>query len=831
VATIIGMLTDRQKEVADRLQHFMQDQGGKWGNYVSVKRFGEELFGEENYFPINSDGRHLAANADEHPSAASLYALLNMGFTKATTEGANNRLVLYSIFDVFANHMASMAQYNAFALPVVDAIKWFNYQQKSEPDEDGHRFVVGSVRDQMDRVYGVPEETRPGSGRQGYAQTFVINILKAFNGTEAQGVPTDATGMNALRQYNMAQVAFNLRVIVQQPLAITRAALLVDYGSILKGMKLKPSEIRKNIQEMQHHSGIAAWKGLGFYDVNISRGLTDIIKHNATALDKINEVGMWGAEKADLMTWAGIWSACKEEVIRKQKLTPKSEGFYEAVTQLFEDVIYKTQVVDSVLTKNEYMRSKGFFARATGSFMSEPTTTASMLIDAYDKFHSDMQKGMTRQQAWKKNSKMIVRTAYVYGVSAALLAAVQAVADSFRDDDDYQEWYEKWLEAFGGNLVDEVMPLNKLPLLSDFYDVAKELLSVFGVDTYGNPPQSVFMQWYDSLVKGTQILYDKIKGVDTNYTWYGGAYKLLQAASGMTGLPMAAATREIVTAWNNTVGAIAPSLKVKTYEAGEKNEIKYAYQDGYLTYEEAVQQLIQQGLVDNEYEAYWTVQGWEAGTGYSRYDAIYDAVLNGDDIEAAMAELTSHGYKEDDVLSQVKSQIGKWYYDNKSKVRITKQQAIDMLTKYTDMSGEDITDTVNKWSSKVVTGIAYDDIDDHFMAGKITGARAKEMYIRYGGMAEEKAHEKVYALEFQKAHPDCDGISYAAIEKYETYCEEKGVEAKVFYDVWKHKNADGVLKAEAMEYIHTLDLSKAQKNSLYYAMGWAKSELYKAPWN
>jgi N12 class adenine-specific DNA methylase len=827
VATIIGMLTDRQKEVADRLQHFMQDQGGKWGNYVSVKRFGEELFGEENYFPINSDGRHLAANADEHPSAASLYALLNMGFTKATTEGANNRLVLYSIFDVFANHMASMAQYNAFALPVVDAIKWFNYQQKSEPDEDGHRFVVGSVRDQMDRVYGVPEETRPGSGRQGYAQTFVINILKAFNGTEAQGVPTDATGMNALRQYNMAQVAFNLRVIVQQPLAITRAALLVDYGSILKGMKLKPSEIRKNIQEMQHHSGIAAWKGLGFYDVNISRGLTDIIKHNATALDKINEVGMWGAEKADLMTWAGIWSACKEEVIRKQKLTPKSEGFYEAVTQLFEDVIYKTQVVDSVLTKNEYMRSKGFFARATGSFMSEPTTTASMLIDAYDKFHSDMQKGMTRQQAWKKNSKMIVRTAYVYGVSAALLAAVQAVADSFRDDDDYQEWYEKWLEAFGGNLVDEVMPLNKLPLLSDFYDVAKELLSVFGVDTYGNPPQSVFMQWYDSLVKGTQILYDKIKGVDTNYTWYGGAYKLLQAASGMTGLPMAAATREIVTAWNNTVGAIVPSLKVKTYEAGEKNEIKYAYQDGYLTAEEAAQQLIQQGLVDNEDEAYWTVQGWEAGTGYSRYDAILDAVRNGGDFDGAMQELTSHGVEEKAVLSRIKSQVGQWYQNRE----ITKQQTIDMLTKYTDMSGEDITDTVNKWSSKVVTGISYDDIADELLAGNITGARAKEMYIRYGGMTEEKAHEKVYALEFQKAHPDCDGISYAAVEKYETYCEEKGVEAKVFYDVWKHKNADGVLKAEAMEYIHTLGLSKAQKNSLYYAMGWAKSELYKAPWH
>ena len=793
VQTIIGTLTDRQKEVADKLQKFMQEQGGKWGNYVSVKRFGEELFGEEHYFPINSDGRHLAANADEHPSAASLYALLNMGFTKSIQEGANNRIVLYSIFDVFANHMASMAQYNAFALPVVDAIKWFNYQQKSEADEDGKRIVLGSVRDQMDRVYGVPDETRPGSGRQGYAQGFVINILRAFNGTEAQGVPTDSTGLNALRQYNMAQVAFNFRVVVQQPLAITRAALLVDYGSIIKGMRLNPAVIRKNIQEMQRYSGIAAWKGLGFYDVNISRGLTDIIKHSATWRDKISEVGMWGAEKADVMTWAGIWSACKEEVIKKQRLTPKDEGFYDAVTELFEEVIYKTQVVDSVLTKNEYMRSKGFFARATGSFMSEPTTTASMLIDAYDKYHADMQRGMNRQQAWKKNGKAIVRTVYVYGLSAAILAAVQAVADAFRDDDDYQEWYEKWLEAFGGNLVDESMPLNKLPILSDFYEVAKELLSILGVDTYGNAPTSVFMQWYDSLVKGVEILHDKIKGEDIDYTWYGGAYKLLQAVSGMTGLPMAAATREIVTVWNNVVGAMAPSLKVKTYDPGDQNNIKYAYQDGYLTDEEATAELLEKGLVETEDEAYWTIQGWEAGDGYSRYGTIFDAVRNGGDFNAAMRELTSHGHKEKDVLSEVKGKIGEWYRDGE----ITKAQAQNMLTRYTDMDSEDVEVMVNKWSSKIVTGIAFDDIKDEYLDGNMTAARAIEMYVRYGGYTQEKATETVSKWGAEKE----TGIAYDDIKDAFMDGELSEADARNMYTTYgEYSEEDAAEKAAALAF-------------------------------
>ena len=504
------------------------------------------------------------------------------------------------------------------------------------------------------------------------------------------------------------------------------------------------------------------------------------IKHDDTAMDKVTHVGMWGAEKADTLTWAAIWSACKEEVIRKQKLTPKSEGFYEAVTKLFEEVIYKTQVVDSVLTKNEFMRDKGFWARAVGSFMSEPTTTASMLVDAYDKYNMDMQRGMNRQQAWKKNRKNIVRTAYVYGIGALALAAVQAVADAFRDDDDYEKWYEKWLEAFGGNLIDELMPVNKLPIVSDFYDLAKELLSILGVDTYGNPPQSVFMQWYDSLVKGVEILYDKISGEDTSYTWYGGAYKLLQAASGITGLPMAAATREIITAWNNIVGAMAPSLKVKTYDPGEKNEIKYAYQDGYLTKEEAREQLIQQGVMDTEDEAYFLVQGWEAGDGYSRYNAIFDAVRNGGDFNAAMRELTSHGYTEKDVLSQVKGKIGEWYKGGE----ITKQQATNMLTKY--IGGEEVQDTIGKWTFEV----EYSELD-----GRIT---------------------------------------YTQYKRWVADGKPTGVSLDTFTNVADFRNdgtSDGVKSQdEVAVYINALNISTAQKDALWCCF-WNKSTLKNAPWH
>jgi hypothetical protein len=351
------------------------------------------------------------------------------------------------------------------------------------------------------------------------------------------------------------------------------------------------------------------------------------------------------------------------------------------------------------------------------------------------------------------------------------------------------------------------------------------------------------MQWYDALVKGVQILHDKIAGEDTNYTWYSGIYKMLQAVSGMVGMPAASATREIVTAWNNTVGAMAPSLKVKTYDAGELSSIKFSYEDGHLTAEEATALILEKGLADNEDEAYFIISGWEAGEGYSRYDALYDAVLNGGDFDAAVGELVAHGYKRDEVIAQVKSEIGRWYADEESEIRITKQRAIELLDKYTDLSRDEINKVVNRWSSKVVTGIAYGDIADEFMSGKMTANRAVEMYTRYGSMTREEAKQKVELLTFIKKHPECEDMTYEAMDGYKTYCEPVGVSASVFYKAWKHsstikadvgkdgKAVSGSKKAKMLQYIDSLRLSSRQKDGLYRAFGWSDSGLSDAPWH
>lgn len=794
--TMIAALTDRQKEVADRLQQFMAQQGAEWGNHVSVARFGIEQFGEEHYYPINSDGRHLQSNADERPDNAGLYALLNMGFTKELQEKAGNRIILYSIFDVFANHMASMAQYNAFALPILDSLKWLNYEQV-EKQEDGSKTILGTVREEMARVYGTPEESRPGSGRKGYAENFVLNIIRAFNGTETQGIYSDSPGINAMHRYNIAQVAYNLRVVLQQPLAVTRAGMLLDYGNIIKGMSMSAKTIRANIEEMHRYSGIAAWKDLGFYDVNISRGLTDIIKHNDaidlhsgmkralnTTANKVNEIGMLGAEKADQITWAAMWNACKEQVMR-EKGRADEETFFAQVTELFEDVIYKTQVVDSVLTKNEFLRSKGTWARLTGSFMSEPTTTASMLVDAYDKYARDMQRGMSRQQAWQLHGKNIARTAYVYAVGAVLLAVVTAVADAMRDDDDYATFLEKFLDKLGGNLLDELMPMNKLPIMRDVYDLLKAWLGKLGFDTYGNEPRSVIFQWREYLLKSSEVFHDRISGEKTNYTWYGGCYKLLQALSGALGLPMASATREVVTIWNNTIGGMAPSLKVKSYDPGVKANVHYAYEDGYLTREEAIAELVNKKAAEDADEAYWFTREFD---GFNKYDRVKNAVEAQDsqEFQAAIDELTTHGVKKEDAVSKTKSIIRELFDEG----------AIDAKTaeKYLKMfvDADDAEDTTNAWRFR-----QRNDVD-----------WTQKQIVKY--QKEVEPH----------------GISVSVYDQYLT-----GVKSCKGTDEDGDGRADsGTVKAEKLKLIDSLPISRDQKDTLYLMNGWSETKIYEAPW-
>lgn len=839
VASILSRLTDRQREVADKLQKYMATTGAEWGNYVSMARFGERLFTNEQYYPINVDRRQLDSRfeADKMPAGASLYALLNMSFTKQRQEEAKNGIMTYSIFDVFANHMSDMAQYNAMALPVLDALKWLNYR-RTEVDEKGKAHFTGdTVRKSLENAYGRSEKKNSPSESKGYAVEFIENILKAYNNTESMSNPYDNIGLAVLSRYNRSLIAWNLRVWIQQPSAIARAAKYLGAKDILSRASL--AHYFKNRDEMLKYSGIAVWKNLGFYDINISRGLNSLIKHDENVLGRFNDTGMKTAELMDSLTWAAIWGASKNYVTRTKGLSEGDAGFIAEVIRTFEDTIYKTQVVDSVLTRSELMRNKSFFIRSATSFMSEPAVDLSMMADEYFNLQLDA-KRIGAKAAAQRHIGSIARSAAVLSVGAILNTALASVVDALRDDDDYQEWYEKYAEAFLDNLKNALNPLERVPFLSDFSELIKSTAREFGADTYGNQPSLAYMQWSDSYLDAVTTLADKLQGEETNYQWYQVVYKLLQAASGLTGISAAPLVREAVSIWNSAISVFDhPELKVRTWYPGDKNNIKYAYLDGNLTADEAMDELIRVGEAEDEDEAYFTVKEWDSGdASWSRFSELYGAVLEGKGYNEAARELEEHGYSEREIRESVQSQIGKWYREKD----ISKAKAEALLKKHTELDEDEIDKFITEWSAKRETGISYDDIKESYLDGEISRERAVEMRAKYGGKSEEEAEDDVMAWDFERENPEVGSVSAATVKKYKELCEPIGISVeewsavREFYseaesDVdRKGKTIPNSKRDKVAEYIDSLPLKRRQKDALWLAMDYSENTLDEAPW-
>lgn len=841
IATINGALTKRQREVADKLQKYMTQQGSEWGNRVSMERFGYRAFTEENYFPIET----MDSNRDAKDPGAKendMFRLLNMSATKSLVYKANNALVVHDIFDVFANHMTDMAKYDALALPILDAMKWYNYRERQKL-ENGH-VLTATVQRSIEQAYGTD------------ANKYFTTFIKDLNGVN-EGGRGEGFAKKMLSNYKVAAVAANLRVALLQPTSYVRAVGVMDPKYLVKAF----TEGKSAYKEAEANSGIALWKQMGFYDTNIGRGVRDQIKNAGTWKDSTVEFLMKGAEWADRLTWGRLWNACKAEVRDKQKLT--GDALLKATAERFREVIYSTQVVDSTMTRSQAMRATGVYGAVSTAFMSEATLSYNLLLKAYTDYTAELRATGDKKEAWRNASGKIARALATYLVSAAASGLAESIVDACRYDDEYAAWLEKYLSALIGakykdgkfsgvnplesNLFMDVDILSKLPILKDFMSM---------ISGYENDRMDT--EWISNLIDAYRIWDETIKletgeldeptdvTYNGNMTLYGKIYKTLKAVSQATGLPISAASREAVTLWNTIAGAVGKGDEwtIHTYDSGPESQIKYGLMDGYLTREEAQQLLVDKGLADDENEAYWKVDKWATGEG--KYDEALAAVLSGDKaaFDAQAKELKEHGIGEKQLQSAVRSQAKEWYVgDDDGKRSITKEQALKILQQYGGKDADEAQKLVQKWTCEVVTGTDYDDIKDLYLDGKLTRSRAVDMLTRYGGMKQEDAQNKIDTADFVKAHPECDGISVEAVQKYNEQAKPAGLDAGTFWEAYQFKNdarttrdsnGKAISGQGAMDkvaaYIDGLDLSREQKNALFLCF-YSQTSLNKIRWS
>lgn len=587
---VLSLLTDQQIAAADKMQRFMTDQGGEWGNEVTMKRFGYRGFTEEIYYPIETDRQDRITQAKDG-TEGSLYRLQNISAVKPVVRDANNALVVRGIFDVFTNHMADMAKYNAMVIPIVDAQKWYNYKSDTKNEQD--QVITRTVQRAMTKAYGQS------------ANRYVVQLLKDLNGVKESGARGEQFAVKMISNYKRAAVAANLRVAVLQPTAYVRAAAVLDYkylaaafgsgGRATDAVKIPEGPVSKSVierawyallkktgtlqamNEMLENSGIALWKDMGFFDTDVGRSVRDQIKGKGSKLEKLVDKSMTAAEWGDKLTWARLWRACKLEVQEKQKLS--GQALLEGTARRFREVVYQTQVVDSTMTRSDIMRSSSTFSKMFTSFMSEPTVSYNLVMEGTRQILKD-KKAMGLKTAIGRNWKTAGRAYQAYVVSALAAAVVESLADALRDTDDDPLW-EKLLDAFGGwdgNLVSDLNPLNKLPVLREVFN------AIDGRDNGRMDTEvwAAFKKAYDILMESYRLATGKQeKATATTYygnmTTYGKVYQTFRAVSMLSGLPLSATSRELVTAWNNIFGRVWPGLKCRTYESKKLREAYKEY--------------------------------------------------------------------------------------------------------------------------------------------------------------------------------------------------------------------------------------------------------------
>lgn len=610
---IIDSLTPKQKQVAEKMQGFLSGNVADWGNKASMTLYGYRKFTEEHYWPIQvnkNSVRTMNAEDGAVQTQSNFYKLVNIGATKSVQKNASNGVFIKSAFDTFSDHIGAMSAYSAYAVPITDAMKWYNALSFEEKD-DGY-IAISGTKQSIERAFG--------NDGKAYFEKFILDLNGSSDSKNAGGAGEEAL----IRNFKVAAVGANIRVAIQQPTAYLRAAAVMNPKYLLKGLLSKPAS-----KEAIDNCPIAKWKSWGFYETSMGITMKQLITGQQTVVDKIREKSMWLAGVGDELTWGTLWNACKAEVKDKTDLKEGTAEFTQAVSDRLSEVVDKTQVVDSLLHRSQFMRSTSSFSKILSAFKAEPTKSYNMLRNALvDYNNADL-------GSKKAKAKNIARIAAVHIATSLLTAGIASIADAFRNDDDEKKWLELYLEAFGGNTLDGINPFSAVPYVGDILSILSGY-SVSRMDIEG----------IEELIQSCESWQKVFSGEKKNPDIWKLMMSSAKGISKVSGLPIANTMRAFESLYNffspDNLGREASSTEYrKLYNSIAEGKYQKQY-DKLIKKGYTPQQLengVKNNLIKSEPRIAQAAQARERGN-ISEYKKIYE-------------ELVSEGYTSNAVIKAI----------------------------------------------------------------------------------------------------------------------------------------------------------------------------------
>lgn len=463
--TLMEKLTADDKRIADGIGKFLSENCSEWGNEASMQLYGIRLYEDSNYFPIRTPSELRDTNFS---NLADTHTIENSSFTHKLNKNANAAVVIGDVFDIADRHVNDMSAYSAYA-PLNNSME--------------RAFNANGLKRALSSAYG-------NNGVK-YMQDFIDKI----NGNEPKRTLAELTDKIPLWVPNNAKkaaVSANISTALKQPLSLVRSWLVIDpkytlaaYAQITPGVNnivKQGKEYNRILNTMNEYSGIAVIKSLGYSDTGIGtttretydeQSLKSAYKKTKYIQQSAEDIAMRPAEFADEITWVRMWKACELEAKAKYGNTLSTDEFNRHVADKFNEIIGKTQVVDSVLDTAPISTNRLF--KTLYPFMNEPVKTAATLISAAENVRNG--KSGAKKQLTNAIGCYVISNLLLEPIVSSLVGMWRH--DSPKDPEDFAKKFlerfigiqadgeTKWTDIFSSNVADGLFAV---PYIAQIYD-------------------------------------------------------------------------------------------------------------------------------------------------------------------------------------------------------------------------------------------------------------------------------------------------------------------------------------------------------------------------
>lgn len=381
-------LSEKDIEVADAIGQFLSNECSKAGNDATLEVYGFAAFLEDNYFPMDVATGAKLKDAPVWGVSNVSTTLEDVGFMKHVDPRSTCALRIGNVFDVAEAHVAKMAAFSGYAPVLSDMQKVF-------------------------RRTDVREAMLHGMGKEGVQ--YLNDFLKKANQNELKAAGKSNTYAPFGYLGNMAKrnaVMFNASTTVKQLTSIYRAGTEIEWKYLYRAFTLPfrrqdaNTEYSRAFHRMTENSGVARMKIEGNSDTGFGKEMrqswdksyvnsngivrstlnsNDVTRGVVRGYDKFTDLGMKAAAKADETTLVRIWKA-SELKVNELYSNLTAEQKMEKTVEIFENVVGRTQVVDSLLDAAPFKDRLSGLGSVFGVFMNEPMKTFGNLCVAVERF-------------------------------------------------------------------------------------------------------------------------------------------------------------------------------------------------------------------------------------------------------------------------------------------------------------------------------------------------------------------------------------------------------------------------------------------------------------